>query len=180
MQKAVFVDRDGVLIKAPKINNRPASIKNLKQLKIMNGVIHGVKILKKNFKVIMITNQPDVYRKKVKKKDVKKINNYLKIKLELDDIYVCYHDNIHKCRCRKPNPGMLLLAKKKWNLNLKRSFLIGDRSSDIIAGKKVGCKNFFINYHYNEKLPDKKSCYSVKSFYKAVLQINKIIKKNNE
>ena len=50
MQKAVFVDRDGVLIKAPKINNRPTSIKNLKQLKIMNGVIHGVKILKKILK----------------------------------------------------------------------------------------------------------------------------------
>jgi len=183
MQKAVFVDRDGVLIRAPKINNRPHSIKNLKELKIMNGVIQGVKILKKNFKIIMITNQPDVYRKKVQKKDVEKINNYLKKKLDLDDIYVCYHDNIHKCYCRKPNPGMLLLAKKKWNINLKRSFLIGDRSTDIIAGKKVGCINFFINYNYNEKLPNKKSCHYVKSFYKAVLQINKIIKKdidNNE
>tara|TARA_B110000503_G_C6959881_1_gene334561 strand:+ start:139 stop:681 length:543 start_codon:yes stop_codon:yes gene_type:complete len=180
MSKAVFVDRDGVLIRAPKINNRPHSIKNLKELKIMDGVIRGVKILKKKFKIIMITNQPDVYRKKVKKKDVEKINNFLKKKLNLDDVCVCYHDNIHKCCCRKPNPGMLLLAKKKWNINLNKSFLIGDRSSDVSAGKKVGCTNFFINYHYNEKLPSKKSCYYVKSFYKAVIQINKIIKKDNE
>ena len=177
MQKVVFVDRDGVLIKAPKINNRPTSIKKLEQLKILNGVITGIKILKKNFKLIMITNQPDVYRKKVKKKDVEKINNFLKKKLRLDDIYVCYHDNIHKCRCRKPNAGMLLLAKKKWNISFKKSFLIGDRSSDVIAGKKVGCTNFFINYNYNEKLPNKKSCYYVKSFYKAALEINKSLKK---
>ena len=177
MQKVVFVDRDGVLIKAPKINNRPTSIKKLEQLKILNGVITGIKILKKNFKLIMITNQPDVYRKKVKKKDVEKINNFLKKKLRLDDIYVCYHDNIHKCRCRKPNAGMLLLAKKKWNIRFKKSFLIGDRSSDVIAGKKVGCTNFFINYNYNEKLPNKKSCYYVKSFYKAALEINKSLKK---
>jgi D-glycero-D-manno-heptose 1,7-bisphosphate phosphatase len=180
MHKAVFVDRDGVLIRAPKINNRPHSIKKLEQLKIMNGVVQGLKILKRNFKIIMVTNQPDVHRKKVLKYDVKKINNFLKKKLELDDIYVCYHDNIHKCRCRKPNPGMLLLAKKKWNIDLKKSFLIGDRNSDIIAGEKAGCVNFFINYNYNEKLPNKKSCYYVKSFYKAVLKIKKIAQKYND
>ena len=180
MHKAVFVDRDGVLIRAPKINNRPHSIKKLEQLKIMNGVMQGLKILKRNFKIIMVTNQPDVHRKKVLKYDVKKINNFLKKKLELDDIYVCYHDNIHKCNCRKPNPGMLLLAKKKWNIDLKKSFLIGDRNSDIIAGQKAGCVNFFINYNYNEKLPNKKSCYYVKSFYKAVLQIKKIAQKDND
>ena len=123
----------------------------------------------------MITNQPDVYRKKTSKIDVKLINNFLKKKLGLDDIYVCYHDNIHKCDCRKPKPGMILLAKKKWNINLKNSFLIGDRLSDIIAGKKAGCVCFFINYHYNEKLPNKKSCYFTNSFYNAALKINKII-----
>ena len=179
MQKAVFVDRDGVLIKAPRINNKPHSIKKIEQLKIIKGVVRGIKILKKNFKIIMVTNQPDVCRKRIKKNNVIKINNFLKKKLKLDDIYVCYHDNIHKCSCRKPKSGMLLLAKKKWNIDLKKSFLIGDRFSDIIAGKRVGCTNFFINYNYNETLPSKKSCYYVKSFYKAVLGISKIIKKND-
>ena len=75
---------------------------------------------------------------------------------------------------------MLLLAKKKWNIDLKKSFLIGDRNSDIIAGEKAGCVNFFINYNYNEKLPNKKSCYYVKSFYKAVLKIKKIAQKYND
>lgn len=180
MQKVVFVDRDGVLIKAPKINNKPHSIREFEKIKIIKGVVQAIKILKKNFKIIMITNQPDVYRKKVKKIEVKKINNYLKTMLKLNDVYVCYHDNIHKCDCRKPKLGMLLLAKKKWNINLKKSFLIGDRSSDILAGKKAGCTNFFINYNYDEKLPSKRSCYYVKSFYKAALLINKIIQNNNE
>lgn len=180
MQKVVFVDRDGVLIKAPKIDNKPYSIRKFEKIKIIKGVLQGIKILKKNFKIIMITNQPDVYRKKVKKIEVKKINNYLKIMLKLNDVYVCYHDNIHKCDCRKPKIGMLLLAKKKWNINLKKSFLIGDRLSDILAGKKAGCTNFFVNYNYDEKLPSKRSCYYVKSFYKAALKINKIIKNNSE
>jgi len=179
MQKAVFVDRDGVLIKALRINNKPHSIKKIEQLEIIKGVARGIKILKKNFNIIMVTNQPDVYRKKIRKSNVIKINNFLKKKLKLDDIYVCYHDNIHKCSCRKPKSGMFLLAKKKWNIDLKKSFLIGDRFSDIIAGKKAGCTNFFINYNYNEKLPSIKSCYFVKSFYKAVLRINATIKKND-
>ena len=75
---------------------------------------------------------------------------------------------------------MLLLAKKKWNISFKKSFLIGDRSSDVIAGKKVGCTNFFINYNYNEKLPNKKNCYYVKSFYQAVLKINKNLKEDKD
>ncbi len=68
MQKVVFVDRDGVLIKAPKINNKPHSIREFEKIKIIKGVVQAIKILKKNFKIIMITNQPDVYiEKKVKK-----------------------------------------------------------------------------------------------------------------
>ena len=60
MQKVVFVDRDGVLIKAPKINNKPHSIRKFEKIKIIKGVVQAIKILKKNFKIIMITNQPDV------------------------------------------------------------------------------------------------------------------------
>jgi D-glycero-D-manno-heptose 1,7-bisphosphate phosphatase len=177
MKKAIFVDRDGVLIKAPLVDGKPKSIKKLKLCKIISGVISGLKLLRENFLIIMITNQPDVYRKNVKKKDVNKINSFLKKKLQIDDIFVCYHDNVHKCDCRKPKPGMILLAKKKWKIDIKKSYLIGDRSSDIVAGKKAGCTNFFINYGYNEKLPSKNDCFYVKSFYVAALKIDKIFKK---
>ena len=58
--------------------------------------------------------------------------------------------------CRKPKPGMFIKAKRKWNINLKKSIMIGDRKKDIDAGKKAGCKNFFIDYNYDETKPSKK------------------------
>lgn len=174
MQKAIFLDRDGVLIKAPKINNKPHSIKKIEDLIILNKVKNALKLVKGKFLLIVVTNQPDVSRKKISKKEVLKINNYLKKKLNLDDVFVCYHDNQHRCSCRKPKPGMLIKAKKKWKIDLENSFLVGDRKNDILAGKNVGCSNFFINYSYKERLPSKKDCTYVKSLYSAVLKIKKL------
>ena len=88
----------------------------------------------------MITNQPDVSRNKIKKKDVRKINEYLKYFFHLNDVYVCYHDNKDNCDCRKPKPGMILKSKKKWNIDLKKSFLIGDKKTDIVCAKKFAIK----------------------------------------
>ena len=168
MKKAIFLDRDGVLVKAPKVNNRPTSIKELRKIITFKGLRKILKVLKKKYILIMITNQPDVSRNKTKKKDVKKINEYLKSFFYLRDVFVCYHDNKDKCDCIKPKPGMMLKAKKKWNIDLKNSFLIGDRYKDIMAGKKVGCKNFFINYNYNEKMPNKSYCTYTSSSYNAL------------
>jgi len=56
-------------------------------------------------------------------------------------------------KCRKPKPGLLLEASKKWNIDLKSSYLIGDRNKDIKAGKSAGCKTIFIDYNYNETRP---------------------------
>ena len=88
----------------------------------------------------MITNQPDYLRKKNSKKNISQINYYLKKKLLLDDIFVCFHDDSSNCICRKPKPGMLFKAKKKHNINLKQSYFIGDRWRDIEASKKTKCK----------------------------------------
>lgn len=163
MNRAVFLDRDGVLIKAPISNSKkPLSIKNISDLKFLPSVIQTCKILKNKFLLIMITNQPDVSRKKVSKSKVEKINIFIKKKLKLDDVYVSYSDN-DKSILRKPNPGMIIKAAKKYKINLKKSYLIGDRWKDIDAGKKVLCKTIFINKNYNEKLnmrPD----YKIKKF----------------
>lgn len=168
MRKAIFLDRDGVLIKAAKVNNKPLAIKRFREIKIFRGVRKILKILKKKYILIMITNQPDVSRKKIKKQEVVKTNKYLKSYFDLNDIYVCYHVDNDNCSCRKPKPGMILKAKRKWNIDIKKSFLIGDRYKDIIAGKKVGCKNFFINYNYDEKMPSKKYCFYTKTSYSAL------------
>ena len=93
-------------------------------------------------------------KKEEYKKNINQINVFLKNKLNLDDVFVCFCKD-DSCKNRKPNPGMLIQAKKKFNVNLKKSFFIGDRWRDIDAGKKVGCKTIFIDYCYNEKLNNK-------------------------
>ena len=118
----------------------------------------------------MITNQPDVSRKKIKKLKVDEINILIKKKLNLDDVFVCYTDN-DKSKFRKPNPGMILKAAAKYNINLKKSYFIGDRWKDIDAGRKAYCKTVFIDHNYNEKL-NLKPNYKIKKF-KEVLSFIK-------
>ena len=78
------------------------------------------------------------------------MNNYLKEEIQLDDIFVCYHDDVDNCECRKPKPGLILTASKKWNIDLKNSYMVGDRSKDILAGINAGCKTILINNNYKE------------------------------
>ena len=99
----------------------------------------------------MITNQPDFSRKENTKKNINEINNYLKNILNLDSIFTCFcADN--NCKNRKPNPGMILKSKKKFKLDLSKSYVIGDRWKDIGAGKKAKCNTIFIDKKYNEKM----------------------------
>ena len=154
MKKAVFLDRDGVINKAFIKNGLPESPNSLSELEILPGVKELISRLKKlNFICLVVTNQPDVQRGKIKKNTIIKMNNFLKKKIELDDIFVCYHDDQDNCNCRKPKPGLLLQARKKWNVDFKKSFIVGDRWRDIQAGKKVGCKTIFLDYKYKDIKP---------------------------
>ena len=154
MKKAIFLDRDGVINKIFIKNNLPFSPATFNQLEILPNVKESILRLKKlNFVCLVVTNQPDVFRGKIEKKTVIKMNNYLKYEIRLDDIFVCYHDDHDSCKCRKPNPGLLLDACKKWDINLKKSYMIGDRWKDIEAGKCAGCKTIFIDCNYKEAKP---------------------------
>ena len=102
------------------------------------------------------------------------INQFLKNLLPINDIFTCYHDDIEDCNCRKPKPGNILKAADQYNINIPRSFMIGDRWRDIEAGISAGCKTFFIDYSYQEKQP-KLYDYKVKSLDEAakiILEIN--------
>ena len=90
---------------------------------------------------------------KIEKKTVIQMNNYLKDEIKLNDFFVCYHDDHNNCKCRKPKSGLLLDAGKKWDINLKKSYMIGDRWKDIEAGKSAGCKTIFIDCNYKEAKP---------------------------
>ena len=170
-EAAIFFDRDGVLIEAPLINKKPTSVQSLKHVKLCKNILEICQYYKKNYYLIMVTNQPDYSRGVNSKKNIININNFLKKKLNLDMIYVCYSDN-EKCIDRKPNPGMLLKAKKKYKINLKESFMIGDRWRDIGAGNRAGCRTIFIDRNYSEKLIYKPN-YSIRKLKDILLIIKK-------
>ena len=168
--KADFLDRDGVLVKSIILNKKGYAPRNLKEFKILPKVNHYCKLLKKKgFKLIIVTNQPDISRGLILSSDFNKMNEILKIATNFDDIYVSTSTS-NKSYFRKPNPGMLNKAIKKYKLNVKKCFMIGDRASDILAGYTVGCKSIFINRNYAEKKP-KLQIKSVNSFAEAARYI---------
>lgn len=171
---AIFLDRDGVLNKTVIKEKKITSPLNLNELKIFTEAKETLQTFKKyGYLLIMVTNQPDVARGKNTKKNVDEINNFLKNHLNLDDIFACYHDDKDLCDCRKPKSGMLLDASKKHNIDLSKSFIIGDRWRDVEAGKNAGCKTIFIDFKYQEKLKSKPD-YTITN----IADSKNIIKKN--
>jgi len=154
MKKAVFLDRDGVLSKTQIKNGKSFAVKNLKDFKLFCHSRESVKKLKlAGFMVIVVTNQPDVGKKIISKIVLNKMHKKLKNKTNVDAIYTCTHTQNNNCYCRKPKPGMILNAAKKFNIDLKKSFMVGDRFSDIIAGQKAKCRSIFLDKKYFEKKP---------------------------
>ena len=155
MRRAVFLDRDGVLNRAIVREGKPYPPANLTELEILPGVFEALERLHAaNYLLIVITNQPDVARGTAKKADIEKINMMLSSQLPIDAFKTCYHDSDDGCLCRKPLPGALIEAAKEYNIDLSKSFMVGDRWRDTEAGASAGCKTFFINYHYAEQKPD--------------------------
>ena len=155
--KAIFLDRDGV------INKDVGWLYKIKDITILDGVPEAIKNLKeKNFFLVVISNQPVIARGLATEEKIKEINNTInkrlhkKIETGIGRFYFCpHHPNADlseyrkSCDCRKPLPGMILQASKDYDLDLRQSWMIGDRISDIIAGKSVGCKTVLIKSEKN-------------------------------
>ena len=166
-KKCLFLDRDGVLNSL--IDNRPPW--EIKEIKIFNHAKEVILLAKnRNYIPVVVTNQPDAGRGKVSYEKLIKINyNIMKI-LGIDNSYICTHPYDGMCECRKPKPGMLLQAEKDLHINLKKSFLIGDRQKDIEAGLSAGCKTIHLS---NDFL--KKSTYSVRDHNNLILLLKEIL-----
>ena len=152
-QKTVFLDRDGVINKL----NPFGYIEKFNQFKFLPGVIKAINFLNKmNYRVIIITNQACVGKSIISENKLNQIHIkmreklYVKNKSFIDDIYYSPYYKFSKKKKyrinsfdRKPNPGMLLKAIKKWNININDSFFIGDSISDFNAAKKIKIKFYF-------------------------------------
>ena len=155
MKCAVFLDRDGVIIRTFVRDGKPYPPACLSEVEILPKVKLALNNLKAaGYLLIVVTNQPDVATGKTPKFVVDQINKFLGDSLPIDEIRTCYHEDKDGCKCRKPFPGLLFDAAMDHQVNLKGSFMIGDRWRDIEAGSAAGCKTFFINYGYQEKQPD--------------------------
>jgi len=154
LRPAVFLDRDGVLNRAVVCDGKPLPPSSVEELELLPGAASSLHDLKAHgFALFVITNQPDVARGKQTREAVEAIHQALASALPVDDIFVCYHDDADNCSCRKPNPGLLLEAQRKHNVDLSRSFVVGDRWRDIDAGHAAGCKTVLIDYGYRERKP---------------------------
>jgi len=150
-----FLDRDGV-INSSKPNN--GYVGSLKHFKWVPGAIRAIKYLNdKNYKVVVVTNQSGIARGFFTIKHVKKVHTYIQKKLKenkakIDKFYFCpfHKDGIIKkykknSSLRKPNIGMFRLAQKRWNIDKKKSFMIGDQKTDMKFAKRAKIKGYLFN-----------------------------------
>jgi D-glycero-D-manno-heptose 1,7-bisphosphate phosphatase len=166
--RAIFLDRDGVLNRAIIRAGKPYPPANLGELEILPDVPAALAALKEcGFLLLVVTNQPDVARGNQQRAMVECIHEALRKALPIDDFFVCYHDDRDDCACRKPKPGLLLQAAGKYGLELKSSYLIGDRWRDIEAGQAAGCATLWIDRGYAERAPSQASTTQVRSCMEA-------------
>jgi D-sedoheptulose 7-phosphate isomerase len=168
LRPAVFLDRDGVINRAVMRDGKPFPPSSLEELELQPGVSSALLDLKAHgFDLFVITNQPDVARGRQTREAVEAIHKALASSLPIDGIFVCYHDDADRCTCRKPRPGLLIEAQRKHNIDLSRSFMVGDRWRDIDAGHSAGCKTVLIDYGYQEKTPAQPPDATVRSLREA-------------
>lgn len=168
MFPAAFLDRDGVLNASFMKGLTPYPPSTLSEVEILPGVQEAINLLKdNNYLPIVITNQPDIARNKTTLLDIQTINDYIGKKIGISNFYVCPHDDLDQCICRKPKPGLIEVAAKELEIDLPKSFLVGDRWRDIEAGQAMDLPSFFIDYSYRERQP-KQPFVRVSSLLEAV------------
>ncbi|MHB8512030.1 MAG: D-glycero-alpha-D-manno-heptose-1,7-bisphosphate 7-phosphatase [Actinomycetota bacterium] len=154
MNRAVFLDRDGVLVRATLDGAIPRPPASVDEVEILPGAVEACEKLKEaGFRLIMVTNQPDVARGKTTLNVVEAINDFVASMIDLDAVRVCYHDDADKCACRKPKPGMLLDAARDFDIELEASFMVGDRWRDIEAGQNAGCRTILVASYGDAEKP---------------------------
>ena len=148
-KKTVFLDRDGIInVKPPKAHY----VTRWEDFQFLPGVKKGLaKLVRKGFELYLITNQPGVARKLLTQKDLniihkKMLRELKKSSIRIKKIYTCIHGWDEGCKCRKPEPGLLLRAALENKINLSESYFIGDDERDVLAGKRAGCKTVYIGH----------------------------------
>jgi D-glycero-D-manno-heptose 1,7-bisphosphate phosphatase len=151
---AVFLDRDGVINRPVIRAGKPYPPDSPEEFVLLDGVEEACGVLKQaGFLLVVVTNQPDVGRGAQSVGAVEEMHAAMCAALPVDRVEVCFdpHDSPESNR-RKPKPGMLFDAARALNIDLRRSFMVGDRWRDVDCGHSAGCTTVLIDYGYDEQL----------------------------
>ena len=137
-KKIIFLDRDGV------INKEVGYLYQTQDFEFIDGIFESCKYFKKlGYEIIIITNQSGIARGYYQKEDFHALTKWMLIQfnnqgVDILDVFFCPHGPESSCECRKPKPGMLIEARDKFNIDMKNSWMIGDKEADISAANAAG------------------------------------------
>ena len=137
MNKAIFLDRDGVINELVERDGRMVAPWRVEDFKLKPGIAKFISAYREQYKVIVVTNQPDIATGRTTWDTLNAMHAMMP---EVDDIMVCPHVDADGCDCRKPKAGMLLAAAKKHDIDMNRSIMFGDGETDMQAARAAGCQ----------------------------------------
>lgn len=164
--KALFLDRDGV------INVDHGYVSKIENFTFIDGIFELCKkAILNGYEIIVVTNQTGIALKKYSLDDFLTVNKYMldifkNNGINILDVFYCPHNPNDNCFCHKPNPGMILEAQKKYNIDLDKSIIIGDKESDCLAGYNAKVKNIYL---FNGKDDVSIPCYKISSLMEVKL-----------
>jgi D-glycero-D-manno-heptose 1,7-bisphosphate phosphatase len=165
--KAVFLDRDGVIVVPRFRDGRSFAPHRLDEYRFYPDAARSLSRLKEaGYLLIVVTNQPDVGKGLISARTLNAMHRRLREELPIEQVKVCAHRQDENCACRKPAPKLLLDAANEFNIDLAQSFMVGDRGTDVEAGRAAGCRTVFIDLGYSESKP-KNATFTVNSIGEA-------------
>jgi D-glycero-D-manno-heptose 1,7-bisphosphate phosphatase len=155
-RRVAFLDRDGVVTIPREASGKGYAARSVSELQFYDDAAESVLRLKAaGFDVVIVTNQPDVSAGLITQPALDDIHDVVATYLKVDKIRACTHLAVDACRCRKPLPGLLIDENLEKPLSFPSSWMVGDRDSDIEAGRSVGCRTIFIDRGWVGEIGDK-------------------------
>ena len=160
MKRAVFFDRDGTLCRDP------GYLRRLEDFEGFSGIASLVSLKERGFSIIGVSNQSGIARGLVDEEFVKLINSIFLDTYGFDGFYYCPHHPDEHCSCRKPQPGLLLDARADYDIDLKRSFVVGDKDLDMLLARSVGATGILVRT--GQSSDSEQADYTVENLEEAV------------
>jgi len=150
IRKAIILDRDGTLIE-----DKDFAYK-VEDFELLPGVIEGLKLIQQDFLLFIVTNQSGIGRGYYSESDFFKFNNHLikvleENQIKIEETFYCPHIKEENCECRKPKIKYIKDIVEDWNVNIEKSWMIGDHPSDISFGINGGCKTVYMITGHGKK-----------------------------